>query len=741
MTTGTNDALERLAALAGIEECWWDFFGERRIVPPETKRAFLSAMGLNAATESDLADSILRVETQSWGRWLDPILVVTQTDSLHSMEITITLPAAWDGAEFTWEFEEELGIRHDGTFRPQDLQWLDKRYLGEHLHHRRRLVLPGVPGTGYHKFRLIDPQGAQQEMTVILAPDRAWHPADLDEGKGLWGIATQLYALRREGDWGMGDYTALDELCRRAGRAGAASVGVNPLHALFPARPERYSPYAPSSRIFANIWYLDGTAIANFATCAEAQGMVAGRGFAQALEDSRKAELIQYDEVGPRKRALLDVLYQDFRDHHDTDEHGQAFRAFMAGQGEAGRRFATFEALQEHFLAQDPHLGYWRHWPAEFRDPASQAVADFAASHAQRVEFFLWLQWQVDVQLGQVAATCRAEKMPIGLYRDLGVGIADDGAEAWAEQDLLALGVSVGAPPDPLNLKGQDWGLAPYDPIALRQAAYRPFIDMVRANMRHAGAMRLDHAMSLQRLYWIPRGMAADQGGYLRYPMDDLFAIIRLESCRNRCLVIGEDLGTVPDGFRDRLFGDGLYAYRLLFFERDGQGELQAPEHFTTQAATMVGTHDLPSLHGYWLGLDLDWREKLGLYPRPEMAAEERANRVRDVAAMVRAFQAQHLLADDFPVSGTLSEAQNDAFSKAAHAYVERSASRLVMVQIEDVLGLVMQMNLPGTTDQHPNWRVRLPVEVETLFADPRMVHLAQTIMAERKCRETAPNS
>ena len=346
------------------------------------------------------------------------------------------------------------------------------------------------------------------------------------------------------------------------------------------------------------------------------------------------------------------------------------------------------------------------------------------------MEFFQWLQFIADEQLGEVQRRGKDAGAAIGLYRDLAVGIAGDGAEAWAEQDSLALGVSVGAPPDPLALKGQDWGLVPFNPLTLREQAYGPFIGVMAANMRHAGALRLDHAMSLARLYWVPPGQPADQGAYVRYPVDDLFRLVALESRRNRCLVIGEDLGTVPDGFRERMDRMGIFAYRVMVFEKVDGGAIRAPEGFDAQALAIFATHDLPSARGWWGAKDIDQREKLDLYPRADQAAEERESRAADRMAMVAALAQQGLLPADFPVTPSLSDEQAVALAAAAHAYLGRSASRLVMVQMEDVLGQDLQMNLPGTTDQHANWRRRYDADTATLLADPKMIATAEVLKA-----------
>ncbi|MBI3447163.1 MAG: 4-alpha-glucanotransferase [Magnetospirillum sp.] len=726
-----SDALDRLARLAGIEDGWWDFFGEWRVVPPETKRVFLAAMGLPAETDEQVWTSLKDLETRSWRRALEPVMVVEEQGEAPS--IAITLPADSDEAEYAWVLEEELGIRHSGTFRPGELRWAEEFQLDGALIHRHWLDLPGLPPAGYHRLTLVAPFGAPVgSMALIVTPPRAFVPDAMEQGRGAWGIATQIYALRSASDWGAGTYGALAELAEGAAKLGAGAVGVNPLHALFPCQPERFSPYSPSSRRFLNIAYIDIEAIAEFGECLEAKRMFASPGYQATLARLRGYRLIEYPNLMRLARPMLEVLYRWFRRTNMGPDHprGQAFRAYQAQAGVKGRQFALFEALHDKF-GRDGAF-YWRQWPEAYQHPTSKAVEDFVDENIEQVEFFEWLQFIADEQLAEAHRRGKDAGAAIGLYRDLAVGIAGDGGEAWAEQDSLALGVSVGAPPDPLALKGQDWGLVPFNPLTLRDHAYAPFIGVMAANMRHAGALRLDHAMSLARLYWVPPGQPADQGAYVRYPVDDLFRLVALESRRKSCLVIGEDLGTVPEGFRERMDRMGIFAYRVMVFEKTEGGAIRPPDRFDAQALAIFATHDLPSARGWWGAKDIDQREKLDLYPRPGQAAEERVARQADREAMVAALSVQGLLEPDFPTAPSLTDAQAVELSAAAHAYLGRSAAKLMMVQMEDVLGLDLQMNLPGTTDQHPNWRRRYEAETSALLADSKVTALAEALKGRR---------
>ena len=726
-----SDRLRALADLAGIENGWWDFFGNYRLVSPETKKIFLKAMGFAVETDEEVAASLYEFEVRSWRRVLEPVLVWSQDNG--APKVAITLRADLVGNAFSWTVRTENGQSKIGHLYPANSPLVEEKQVDGQNYQRRLFSLPDELETGYHSFILTLEDGSSAEMELIVVPPRAYWPKEMERGERLWGISTQVYSLRSDRQWGAGDYTDLKMMCSQAAMLGASAVGINPLHALFHSQPERFSPYAPSSRLFTNTAYLDVTAIPEYAECRLAQRTVASPGFQNELYRLTNAQLIDYLAVATCKNPILEMLFDDFcAQHWDVEEgkprtpRGEAFARFIEGGDDKLLRMGTFEALLEYFSAQNPPLTYWKFWPEEYHDPDSPDVADFREKHAHRVYFFIYLQWQADEQLKEVAKTCDDAGMPVGLYRDLGVGIAGDGVEAWSRNDVLALGVGAGAPPDPLNLKGQSWGLAPFNPIALRETAYSPFINMLRANMRHAGALRLDHAMSLQRLYWVPDMAPADQGAYVRFPVDDLFGLVALESQRNRCLVIGEDLGTVPDGFRERMLQSGILSYRVLLFARFQNQHFLGPDDIEAQSLVTVGTHDLPSLVAWWQGKDLDEKERLDLYPSAEMAQKERSDRGRDRNLMADALSWHGCVPKDFPRTPDLDEGQMRVLIEGAYSYIQRSPAKLMMMQIEDALGLSLQMNMPGTVMQHPNWRYRLPLQVDETASNERILTLAR---------------
>ena len=410
-------------------------------------------------------------------------------------------------------------------------------------------------------------------------------------------------------------------------------------------------------------------------------------------------------------------------------ERGASFRAFQQAGGAALRRFAVFETLHEtHLAAVADHS--WRRWDRAFQDPGSLEVAQFAAAHCEQVEYAEYLQWEADRQLGEAARRGRDSGLSVGMYRDLAIGVDPHGADAWSDPELLVSGATVGAPPDQLNLNGQNWGLAPVNPLVLHRRGYAPFIAGLRANMRHAGILRIDHVMGLQHLYWVPHGAKPTEGAYIRYPFDDLMGVLALESHRQRCAIIGEDLGTVPDGFRERMQEANVLCCRVLLFERRDDGSFIPPDQYPASAAASVGTHDVATFKGYWTGHDLDWRRTLNLYPTPEQREADEESRIGARRSLLDALAREGLLPPDLPEmrDGEFSP----ALSEAVHRFLGRSAARLVMVQIEDLLGEIEQVNLPGTLDEHPNWRRKLSRTIEDLLRDENFLRLAKALNKAR---------
>ena len=718
-----RDRLVRLAGIVGIEACFTDALGRTREASDETLLALTAALGLPA----DPMRAAVEIEERERSAVLGLGAVHLLRAEDPNPAISVRPPIG--SREIAWTCRREDGEVQQGRFN-----------IGTGSGEAMIAVpLPAGLPIGYHRLA-VEARGEAAELDLIVAPAACHLPLQLSEGGAAWGLTCQLYGMHGAHDWGIGDFTDLAQIATAAGACGAAVIGINPLHALFAAEPLHFSPYSPSSRIWLDFLYIDVTAVPGFAEDETVQQLIGGQSFGATRWAARSATLMDYGAVAACKRPVLEALFCRFR-RHDLAENGAARtvlgRSFRRFQQEGKRSLddlAVFEALHEHFF-KEKSMFSWRAWPAPMRDPRSPEVSAYAAAHRERIEFFQFLQWEADRQLAAAAAAARAAGLSIGLYRDLAVGADPNGAEAWADQELVAPQASIGAPPDVLNRAGQNWGLAPINPMVLRKQGFAPFIACVRANMRHAGVLRIDHVMSLNRLYWIPSGMAATEGAYVNYPFDDLLRLVALESCRQRCAVVGEDLGTVPAGFRETTRRANLLSYRIMMFERHQDGSFVPPQQYPALAAASAATHDLATLEGFWLGRDIAWRRQLDLYPDPAAAAADTLDRMRDREMLLDALIAERLLdqsdREQF-LSAKGEPIYRPALGDAIQRYLARSRARLMLVQIEDLAGEIEQANLPGTTDAHPNWRRRLGRSIEDIVGGGALRRMATLIEQER---------
>jgi (1->4)-alpha-D-glucan 1-alpha-D-glucosylmutase len=727
----SSSALQALARHCGIADHYTDVWGATHPTADETRLALLAAMHLPVAARSPARILAQRL-AEEWRQPLPPVLVITIGQPIG---IDVTLPTQRNRQRWQWDLQLEAGASRSGELHPDEVPVVETRRLASADFVRRRLVLPAVEAAGYHRFTVRVPGVAPCAMPLIVVPPTCYQPAAIQGTGRVWGPAVQLYGLRSRRNWGIGDFTDLRLLSDATADAGGGIVGVNPLHALFPDQPEHFSPYSPSSRCGLDILYLDIEAMPEFGECHAAQKLVASPAFQQRLRALRAGDLIDYPAVAAAKAEALQVLWRHFAEQHlaRDSERAQDFRRDRAAADPAIERLARFEALQAHFRRQDARIWGWPAWPEEYRDPDSPAVAAFIAAHADAVDFHAWLQWQAGNQLGAAGRQSWQRGLGIGLYADFAVGVNPGGADAWGWQGVFAHGAYAGAPPEAINLNGQDWGLPPFIPHRLRQAGYTPLIEALRANMRHAGALRIDHVMSLARLFWVPAGRSPREGTYVSYPLDEMLGIVALESQRNQCLVIGEDLGTVPAGFRDRLAAARLLSYRPLVEERAADGGFLAPADFPDQALVAVSTHDMPTLAGFWQGTDLDARTALALFPSEEQRTTMVVERAQDRARLLVALEHEHLLPAGGSIHPVAVSELTVPYVLAVHTYLARSPARVLVVQPEDILGTVEQANLPGTFDyQHPNWRRRLALDLEAWPADERFSAFGEMLRRER---------
>ncbi|MBV8566824.1 MAG: 4-alpha-glucanotransferase [Methylobacteriaceae bacterium] len=690
------DLLAQLASAAGIAGQWWDLTGSLHTVPDETSRMLIEGMGLAAGSNAQARESLLRLSEAHDGRAVPHALVVREN---QPVEIRLAVPAR----PLSLRLEREDGSVErffyvEGNLRPIQISSADGR-----TREARVAIVPPQP-VGRHRLRLEDHADLVCELTV--APARCHLPPAMAEGGRFFGIAAHLYALRRHGDQGIGDFTTLGRLGELAAAEGAATIGLNPLHALFPTDRAQASPYHPSDRRFLDPIYID------IATLNDLPQPPDPKSFGNEAAALTAGPMVDYRRVWALKSAALQRSFAAFDALllHRAPEHvlAQAFRAFVERQGPALQRFACFETLAE-LRPGEP----WASWPAGLREAWSPEVEAFAQAHQERLRFHSFLQWLGDRQLATVAARAATSGLRLGLYRDLAVGAAPEGAEAWAEAAHLIGTASIGAPPDPFSAEGQIWHLPALNPLTLAASNYLPFVASIAANMRHAGALRIDHAMGLARLFLVPAGARASEGAYVAYPLEDLLGQLALESVRHGCAVVGEDLGTVPEGFRERLAAADVLSYRVLWFERAGAG-FKPPSKYTGNSVACVSTHDLPTLAGWWACDDIAERLGLGRIT-PAEAERERIAREEEKTELAAALREAGLIA----ARPRTTEPLTADFAASVHAYLASGASRLVLVQADDLAGEMRGINLPGTDKERPNWRRRIGKTIDDLFAEP----------------------
>ncbi|ULN38459.1 4-alpha-glucanotransferase [Mycolicibacterium smegmatis] len=702
-----SPVLAELASRYGVAVDYEDWAGRRIAVPESTLVAVLDALGVDAGTEDSRVAALAAHDREYWQRPLPPIVLgrsgATSTFWVHvthgdAVEVFLTLE---DGTTRT-------GLRQVENNRPP----FD---LGDRLVGEASFELPADLPLGYHRLhvRVDGARGFEAETPVVLSPARLALPTRLG-ARRAWGMAVQLYSVRSRNSWGTGDLTDLTDLAVwSAARHGAGFVLINPLHAASPAPPMEPSPYLPTSRRFVNPLYLRVEAIPEYAE-------VRGRGRIRKIRTTVNQRAVRNgridrDAAWKAKRAVLQQVYRVPR----SAGRNIAYAAYRAREGRSLDDFATWCALAERYGSD------WHTWPAELQHPRREEVAAFAAAHHDAVDFHRWLQWQLDDQLTAAQATATQAGMELGIMSDLAVGVDPDGADAWSLQEVLALGVSAGAPPDEFNQLGQDWSQPPWRPDKLVEHAYEPFRAVVNTALRHSGGVRIDHIIGMFRLWWIPKGAAPTDGTYVRYDHEAMIGIIALEAHRSGAVVVGEDLGTVEPWVRDYLHDRGLFGTSILWFESDeGRGPLPA-ERWREYCLSSVTTHDLPPTAGYLAGEHVRLREELDLLTRP--AAEELADDRAAQAAWLDELRRVGLLGPD-PSPDT------ETVVLALHRYLGRTPSKLLALSLTDAVGDLKTQNQPGTTDEYPNWRVPLsgpdgrPLLLEEVFDDVRAARLADAM-------------
>jgi len=667
----SQQPLYRLAAKAGVARDWIDANGRPQQVNDPVLRRVLEGLGHPAADDTTINESLQALEQSQDVDHLPPLLTceLGQPVPLHHYF------AANSRGRATLE---------DGSQREVQLD--------------ERAHLPNDLPLGYHQLTL-----GEQRFTLAVAPPRCYSLADATQHANprCWGLSAQLYSLRRPADGGYGDCMALEQLARSAAERGADALAISPMHALTSAEQEHYSPYSPSSRLLLNSLYASPEVLLGERAVRMA---IEACGLQGTLDELERQPLVDWPRAAAAHRQVLRALYQDFA----TGEHPQRvdFDSFRSAAGQALEHHCRFEALQAHAVAEG--LGAdWRDWPAAWHDPYHPEVEAFATANPSEIEYHAFCQWLTERCLQRAQEAARGNGMAVGLIADLAVGADGAGSQAWSRQDELLSDLTVGAPPDILNRAGQDWGICGFSPQGLRRNGYRAFIEMLQANFAHAGGLRIDHVMGLQRLWLIPHGAKPSEGAYVHYPLEDMLRLLALESVRHQAIVLGEDLGTVPKGLRETLAKKAILGMRVLQFEQDPPGHFLPMLDWPDNALATTGTHDLPPLAGWLQARDIDWNNRLMLVDQTT-ELEWRHGRQLERHGLQRTLERSY---------GSPLPDIDDLIDASIH-YLGHTRAPLVLVPLEDLLGCDEQPNLPGTTDGHPNWRRRFALQVRELLDD-----------------------
>jgi 4-alpha-glucanotransferase len=626
------------AAELGIQTEFFDGQGHRHTTDAAALQIIIDAMPVRAAHRFLAAPVVVRL-----GQNTRTELTDAATFPLH------------------WKITRRARVIAEGTASARTIDW------------------PSDLPVGGYRLHMTDASLLREQVPFIIAPPKAFR-GDFDRS---WILAVQLYGVRSARNWGMGDFTDLEQLIQLAANLGAGGVGLNPLHALFDDRPSDCSPYSPNSRLFLNALYIDVAKLPEFSPDMLADD---DNDFLLRL---RRSDVVDYAAVAELKWRTLRLAYDAFKAKAKPGRLA-AFSKFRAEHGATLSRFACFEVLRHKF--KQP----WWEWPAEWQQPDdAKSAALHAGPDGPEIEFVKFVQWCADQQLQSCRDLAAGLGMKVGLYLDVAVGVQADGFDAWKEQVAISRHLAVGAPPDPLNTAGQNWGLAGFNAAGLEVQSFEPYHDMLKASMRYAGAIRLDHVLGLKRLYLVPHGFAADNGAYVQMPFEALLAVTAQDSVAHRCVVIGEDLGTVPEGFRAQLADWGIWSYLVMMFERDHLGAFQGIDHYSPDALVTFNTHDLPTFAGWRTCGDLELKRSLGIDPGETDDSRKHA------VAMLSDTLRRHAI-------------ESDNLYAVAH-FLARTRSRLLSLSLEDLLNVADQPNIPGTVNEHPNWRQRLPIAIDRI--------------------------
>ena len=735
-----DELIHELSELCGILPEYWDISGKKHITSIKTKKSILRSINLKIDSIDAILAEINKRKWQPWKNIMESVYVISAHD--QPLKIPLYLPIK-EGDEsklaISWSLENESGQKDTFMLSGQDIHVSDQQWIEGIRYIHVPLLENDARDIGYYKI-VVDCRHTdcifeggrnhlQKTAQVIITPDTCYIPPELQKGKA-WGLSINLYAIRSDKNWGIGDFTDLVRIVRWIAGLKGGFVGINPLHAIPNTRPFGLSPYSPISRLFKNFIYLDLEQIPEVIESEDARALIASDDFSKKLEEAKTGNLVDYEKVAMLKKEILRNAFSLFyKKHYTHNTHrGNDLKNYISKGGRDLEYFALFLALWEH-LKKKNNSYTWQEWPEEYHTPSSKEVQEFRRANREEILFYQYIQWLIDGQHKNVAEEAHHLGMSIGLYHDLAIGSVGGGSDAWCYQDVFARDISVGAPPDNFSPDGQNWGFPPLNPEKLKETGYEMFIQIIRKNMNYSGALRIDHALGMFRLFWIPKGLTPKEGAYICYPSEDLLRIIALESVRNRTAVIAEDLGTIGENVRETLAKFHMFSYKLFYFERNyPDPSFSTPDKYPDLALCAVTTHDLPTTYGYWGKRDIEMRKQLGKYSNNTLWQQQIKERERDKRLILSTLKSQGIIPADYPSEPKMIPEMTPELCLAIYQYLALTPCKLLLVSLDDIIGTLNQQNMPGTVDSYPNWVQKIPLTLEEMVLDRRFSDLSNML-------------
>ena len=711
--------LDPLFYWRGISPNYYNYKGEFLTVPEENKIILLEAMEVDLSSKEKIKKEIFRLDVEPWLSWLESFFLSYASDPNFHINLT---PEELE-VELNWYLTSATGNEvAKGKFVGQNLEEVGD-YLFEDVKYSRRKFSLEFSEPGYYELTLA--YGDRKESaTLAIAPETTFIPEWSERDTKIWGVIIHLYTLRSKTNWGIGDFSDLYNLVEYIGQSGGGVIGLNPLHSISPYLEESFSPYSPSDRRFINPLYIDVASIESFDEIAVSEKEK------ETISVLRSTDNVDYSRVARLKFPFFIALFNLFFDREIKNQTDKAkeFLNFLHSIEKPILEYANYELLNCKYIDKAfRKVGLKNLESVQFE----KIARDLLLGKHKGITFFCYLQWVANKQLADCQEHAEALNMEIGLVKDLAVGADGGGSEVSSHTELFRLKASVGAPPDPMALTGQNWGIPPMDPAVLKETKFAHFIALLRANMSRCGALRIDHAMSLMRLWWCPPDLNAAAGGYVLYPFEQMLGLLCLESYLNECVIIGEDLGVVPDEFREGISKARVFSNKVFYFEKEANGEFRRPEHYDPNALAMVNNHDVPTLVSWWNGTDLSLRHELNMLEEGVSYEQVCDGRKFEKTSLVRLLRDSDLLPNGWDES-QLDKPADQNLIEAILLFVSKTSSKIFVIQLEDLMMMNDPVNVPGTFKEHANWQRKLVKPIDDLFEDERINHFLNQINKQR---------